>query len=685
MKSRDTKPAGRKKNSPRISKKRLLVNQICPTSIYAVSIIFVLLCTVGVFAPNNTNYSDFYREAIAEIGTIALLVYWFYRNRKVQDMTITIDVVRVFLIALFIFASVSVFWAVNVAFFVSKYFLWLAAAGILLLALTLAHNTKTYIILARTLVLIATYISIVGLVQALLSIDVFVQAKPPAANFVNRNAAAQVLVLIFPISLFLLLVDKNKYLSKLYPFIMALMLAYIFHTGTKAAWLSIGFESILIIAGVIWQRKQIKEIIKKQNVYVGLNGLLLVISASILLLFLINLSAEGWAFFGAEIADKTGTIYNKIHSYNNQLSQTGEVRQAGRYILWGDAIEMIKQSPFVGSGMGSFFHNMLAQADRYHKYGILRAHNDILELAVELGVVGWILLSGVMIGLVITLHKIITRAEAEYRLFYLLIAAGLAGSALNMQFSFPYQLPVPLMLFGLYIGCIIKAGDVYSSKTKTIKLALNNWHWRGGISFIGLIFISVVAVNFIWLNATNKMIDNFGHAKWPNDLVNNPLVCHKTLVKSLNMAAVAEDKNQNYHLAAKVIESLNKCIPNTWSYYDHKAVNFIRLKRYDEALHYLKLSRQHAPKEFYASYLNEIIVYSMIDDSDNLLKAYQALIALPIDSLKKQPKFLKKIIMLSLSLKQKESAEKFYRLYRQHYLGKPFIAKVSHYFPEKHD
>lgn len=661
----------RSANKRNKTKGKLPVEQIRPTSVYAVSIIFILLCVVGVVAPSNTNYSDFYREAIAEIGAIALLVYWLYNNRKVQNITVTIDTVSVFLIALLLFASVSGFWAANTAFFVSKYFLWLGAAGILLVALTLAHNTQTYLVLARTLVLVATYIAVIGLIQALLSVDVFVQTKPPAANFVNRNAAAQVLVLIFPLSLFLLLVDRHKYLSKLYSYAIVLMLAYIFHTNTRAAWLGVSLGILLIIAGIIWQRKHIKEVIQRQhNIYMGFRQSLHLVLAVILLIILINISAEGWTFFGRSVADNVGQLHSDI------------TRGANRYSIWAAAIDMIKQNPLIGSGMGSFYHNLLTQAERYSLYAVLRVHNDLLELAIELGVIGWFLLLGAVIGLLTALYKIITQVEAEHRLFYLAIAAGLAGSALNMLFSFPYQMPVPLLIFGLYAGCIIKVGDAYGWKIKTIKLSLHQWHWNASVSFVGLILVLVIAVNFIWLNAAAKITDNFAHNRWQHNLVNNPLVCHRVLVKSLSDSFSAREDNTNYHFTLAILESFRKCIPNTWVYQNSKALALLLSGKPVEAAGFFKLAKQHAPKENCRQQVNEIVAYHKMNDVEGALRAYNELIAQPVELLIKDKEVLKQIILISLKFNQKKQAQKFHRLFRQHYDGKKFLAKVEQYFVE---
>lgn len=654
--------------------KKLVKQPIRPTPVYALSIIFILLCVVGVIAPNPVNFSDLDREAIAEVGTTALLVYWLYSNRKVRNIILTISATRLFLIALFVFASLSVFWTAQIAFFASKYLIWLGVANIIVLALALEHNTKTYIVLARMLVLAGSYIAVIGLTQSLFSVDIFVQGKPPAATFINRNAAAQVIVLIFPMSLFLLLVDKHKYLIKLYPYAASLMLAFIFHTNTRAAWLSCSLEILLIIIAIFWQKKHIKEFIKTRDIYAGFKESIHLILAAVLLLLLINLSAEGWTFFGDKVIGNTLSLYKNLHSYGDVIGE------ASRYRGWEAAIGMIKQNPFMGSGMGSFFHNIITQTERHSEYSKLRAHNDLLELAVELGVIGCALLFGAIVGLLTALYKLITQGGVEQRLFYLLITSALAGSALNMQFSFPYQMPVPLLIFGLYVGCIIKSGDIYNTRIKTIELTLDNRHWDLSTFFVGLILASVVMINFNWLNTSAKITHGISTGNgWPSNIVSNSLVCHKLLAKSFYDVVVNDDTKKH---GEELHDSLNKCVPNTWAYHSAKSRKLIRARKYKEAIKVLELAKQVSPKGIYADTINQITAYYSINDAEGGLRVYEELTAQPNEMLVKEREFFQALILISLQLERKKQAKEYYQVYRRYYDDAEFIAKVGRFFKD---
>ncbi len=638
-------------------------------SIYALVTLLLGLFLVGGLPQPGVNYSDLYREAIAEIGLVGLLFYWFYNNRYVQKITLTFSATRLWFLGLFLLATISVFWAVNIEFFISKYLLWLSVAAIFWLTLTLPSNTKIPIIIARVLLLSALYIAIIGLLQALLSMEIFSQAKPPAANFVNKNMATQVLVLIFPLGVFLLFADKHKYLSRVYPFVLALIVAYVFHTHTRTAWLSIILEISLIILGLILYRKALKKALQAQTIIWNKKQTLNVVLAVFLLLLLVNISAQGWSPFWDSFATQTSSIIKDVQSH-------GQAAEGVRYRIWDAALTMMIQSPLIGTGMGSFFHNLVTDSQNYLTYKALRVHNDLLELGVELGVIGLILLLGAVISLLLNLSKLITRGDIQQKLFYWLIAVALIGSALNMQFSFPYQMPAPLVIFGLYAALIIKSSDVYGLNIKTIDMTLKLRHWYIALAGIGVVFIVVIIMNFIWLNAMLKIDNNIKYSRWQNP-IENSLVCHKTITKSLYDFSILYTKLQKYNLGLKSIESFAQCMPNTWLYENAKGLNLIKLHKYNEAINLLEKAKQHAPKGIYKNHVNQFIAYMNANKVQAAFKVYQQLATKPQSLLAKRPKTLKNLTLMALKFKDIKQAKKFYNLYSKHYENVKFKAQVG--------
>ncbi len=123
----------------------------------------------------------------------------------------------------------------------------------------------------------------------------------------------------------------------------------------------------------------------------------LALSLSVLLIFIIiNLSADG---FTPVWQTATNEISSMIQSISNKNGICYEI-----------SINMIKDAPLFGTGFGSWSHNEV-------------------------------------------------QAEYKNELFYLLLLVALGGSFIKMPFSLPYQMSMPSLLFGLYLGLIAKQSE----------------------------------------------------------------------------------------------------------------------------------------------------------------------------------------------------------------------------------
>lgn len=632
-----------------------------PVILYPLIFILVGSCIFGLPAGPGLNYSDSCREAISVLGLTGLLLYWFYSNRNNQKITIRLSGTRICLTALFLFASCSVFWAVNIHFFISKYLLWLATAVVIVLGLTLPATMRVYILLARSLILTATYIAVIGIIQTLFEIDIFAQVRPPAANFVNKNATAQVMVLLFPLSIFLLFFDKNKTLLKIYPFLISLILAYIFHTRTRSSWLAIGVEIMVIIAVIFWYRKELKQAVLNDAINNWRVNKISTIAAAFMLLLLINISSSGWQVFTGEIFKEAQDIYSKARLEN--ITNRG----SSRYHIWGSAVSMINQNPLVGTGMGSFYHNLIVHSKNHQTEGELRVHNDLLELGVELGIIGWLLLLAVVISLLVNLYQITRSSEIQQSLFYLFLIAALAGSAVNMQFSFPYQMPVPLVILGLYISLMIKGSDTVNINLRSIDLSLRYWHWYVVLAFHGVVFIALLIINFLWINSFAQASGNIKKMAWINLVISHPLTCHKTLVKSLHDSAVVYTKLGYDKSSIGAMNAFAECLPDTWRYKNMVGVNLINLRRYREAIDVMEQAKQQSPIGVYTDYINQFVAYMGAGDLQGARRVYRELSTQPEDLLAKRRVSLKKLVIIALKLHEFEEARYHYDRYRKYH------------------
>ena len=635
--------------------------------------IFIALSTVGTAPGVGINYSDIYREAIAETGFIGLLLCWVIINRRAQTITLRLSATRLWFSGLLLFATVSGFWAVDIDFFLSKYWLWLAAAAVFVLTLGLSAKTKTHISLSRAIVFVGVYISTIGILQALVGLNVFDQAAAPAANLVNKNMASQIIVLIFPLNLFLLLTDKNKHLSALYPFAMTLMLGYIFHAVTRAAWLGIGTEIILLTIGAVIYKNKFKQALSKQTLHWDREKTLASIAAFVLLLLLFNISADGWS-----------PVWETLIRESTSIVGSAQNSSSPRYIIWSAALSMLEQRPIFGSGMGSFYYKGITEISSLagNINGVMRTHNDVLELGVELGVIGLILFFGVVVSLVINLFNLIRQDDTQQQLFYLAVGAALAGGAVNMQFSFPYQMPVPLMIFGIYSAFIIKSSDAFGTRIKTITITRNSTRnpnigsktglgskiGLAGVGFVGIIFIGTLALNTLWLSSFVQMDSNIKRQRWIDPVAINAPVCSKLMTKLLTVIIDLYNNNGKHDFALSALDSFNRCAPDSWKYYSDKAQALNSLESQYKAIEAFKEAIKIHPKGEYANYaMLYAIYYNHTDNKAKALALYQELSAQPEALLAIRPGTLFNLVAMSVDSRNLQQATKFYDMYVKHH------------------
>ena len=145
------------------------------------------------------------------------------------------------------------------------------------------------------------------------------QNAKPASTFGNKNMATQPLVLILPLSVFLLL-SKQLQGLKVWGIttLVSLILVYVIYTTTRAVWLSISVEIVLVLAYLIFNKSKFKQRFdwnpNKRNAS---------LFAVVLVLILINLSADGFINFLTVGSDTLGSI---VDSANNTISP--------RYLIW---------------------------------------------------------------------------------------------------------------------------------------------------------------------------------------------------------------------------------------------------------------------------------------------------------------------------------------------------------------
>ena len=216
-------------------------------------LVFALLVPLVCITSNWTGLSMaapmLVKEAMAQVYLGSLITVWFWSQRNIKSTILSFSRVTLLFSGMFFLGTLSVFWTVNVDFYISKWLMWYCAGIVFFFGLKVEQNEKHLDIIFNCFVAAATLVSLVGLAQYLFSFNWLLRTgNQPSSTFGNKNMAGQVIVLLWPFALFFLFSKKtSKIAIWAYSICTALMLSYAVILASLAVWLSF-FVEILLLA-----------------------------------------------------------------------------------------------------------------------------------------------------------------------------------------------------------------------------------------------------------------------------------------------------------------------------------------------------------------------------------------------------------------------------------------------------
>ena len=298
-----------------------------------------------------------------------------------------------------------------------------------------------------------------------------------AASFINKNYLANYVDLLIPTSLFLLATLKSNHKKWIISISISFLFSYLIFSHNRASWLSllVTFSLILYFSYKhSWLHKQLHTIDSKYIFFITFLSIILINSPSKTI----------------NEADRFASLYNSIERAEVTSSTT---LRLGAY---RSALEIIKDNPIFGTGLGSFQiafkpynQNIIKKGQENTTY--IQLHNDPLQVFVELGVIG----GGLVITFVVMLFyfgfqkinlNVSSNERTEHSILILGMLLAVTASMTHSFLDFPLHLPASSFLLFIFVSFLLH------SKEKTRKLNLK----VKVFFFILVISISVVSINF---------------------------------------------------------------------------------------------------------------------------------------------------------------------------------------------
>jgi O-antigen ligase len=301
------------------------------------------------------------------------------------------------------------------------------------------HNFKNRAILIRTLYILLIFgfiLSLFAVIQKATWNDKIYWFREltlggsPFGPFVNRNHFAGFIGMLVPLGIGLSLVERTRSKKILFGFMTVIMTVSLFFSLSRGGIMSFvagfGLFSILVMQSKIQQKKILA---------IGL--------------FFLALSSY--------------LLYLGIDPIVDRFYQT-DITKEERLIVWSASLTAIKDFWLTGSGLGTFLDlfPLYQPADIKSIYD--HAHNDYLEVILETGVIGFI----IMIIFIAILIRTIIKSNLQGRTGILLIAAVSSAFTMCMHSITDFNLHIlsNALCFSMVLGMVIALADVNTERRR---------------------------------------------------------------------------------------------------------------------------------------------------------------------------------------------------------------------------
>ncbi|GEM_PF-4979976 len=333
---------------------------------------------------------------------------------------------------------------------------------------------KERVRLIASLIIVTSFISVYFLMQYFNIDPLGLRQTYPSATFTNQNFLAGFLSTVLPLSVAFIFITHQKGLKAIFSLLAVLLFISILFTRTRGAWVS-------VLLGLVFFFYLVRHdgLLRKRGIVL------------VLLLFAVFTTAiigldknERFSF-----TERFRSIFNLKDSSNKH-----------RLLMWRSSLDMIKDSPLIGIGIGTFdmnypkYQGKYLRLEEYANYtgSTIHAHNEYIETAAETGLLG----IGSLIWLIIAIFKygmdIVNNKERGERLLIFGILSSIATILIYGLFSFPFHMPTTWMLFWFLIGILGSMTLQPSVKTKYSPVWV-----RIGIVIIALFLLSWTTRPFI--------------------------------------------------------------------------------------------------------------------------------------------------------------------------------------------
>lgn len=539
-----------------------LISRFTENKLFAVLLIASLIAALFYTGLDMSLYST----CFVVLSLCFALVMW---QRFKNPVSISLNPVFISITLLLFWYAVTIFTS-DITYLSLHSFFSLGSIYIIFILYTLIENKDEVWKTIWPLLLLIVFIwAVWGLVQY------YYLRIATNASFLNRNTLAALINLaLIPASGYFLLDEKLRgwkiINNKFFSLILFILFLTTFIITSRGGSLSLAFGFILLFA-LLWQH------VKKAN---------------FIKLFSIMLIAFLFAHFSPVL------FHTSLADFSERMISLTDVSRAGnpRFIIWNSLLPLFKEAPWYGLGLGSLWIYWAPHRPANDQSAGFFAHNDYMQMTLEAGYPGILLLVVLFIFIVVGLVRTLKSTQLALlpRVEVVSLFAALATYAAHSMFTYNFYVLPLLIIAGLYLARFSQLAFTTCKNVKVLP-ALKTYFVPatyiislGGIVIILCSYFIAATLSIDYNNKANQLMlqnkydeadANYVKAQRLAPLVDNPFFSHANMLMNaafkLKQAGKDKDAEDLFLLAHRKLDHAEKLNPLRHQIFHIRGILFI--------------------------------------------------------------------------------------------------------------
>lgn len=386
------------------------------------------------------------QEMILKLFAIILIILWIIKSLSVEGVTWNKNKLNLYIYFFIVILSFSLMISNAVGVSFGDHIIFISYIILYFIIINVINQKKEFNSFIKIFFITSFLVSIYALIQYYGLDPYFTEINEITSTIGQKNWISNYLAIIFPVIFSYFLLQREKKNKLIYYLLLSVLYATLMICQSRGIWISISLT--LIFAIYIIFKFKFYEIFEKNKKW-------------LIALFII--------FLIITIIYSTDNPLNKsVITVTERAISTFDEKDPSvktRLLIWGSTLDMIKDKPLLGSGIGTFKMNYLDyQADflkknpDYIKFSgkAAESHNEYLQMGAELGIVGLgIFLSILFVFYSLTLKYLKSKHNNQDRIIIFGLLMGITSFLIHSLFTFPFHVPVLGSSFFILLGLTV--------------------------------------------------------------------------------------------------------------------------------------------------------------------------------------------------------------------------------------